>query len=98
MSRSEIIRFLILRSLGNFLVLVALYGVALTFGPIIRYEVQYQVIKWRHVQFIIKNTTATTRSVHNSFPKAHDTQVTPASSGPGFADILAGIKSSFDTN
>ncbi|MBI3282683.1 hypothetical protein HYZ70_01240 [Candidatus Curtissbacteria bacterium] len=32
MTRSEIIRFLILRSIGNFLVLFAIFGVIATFG------------------------------------------------------------------
>src|SRR5579863_10359972 len=53
MTRNEIIRFLALRTLGNFLVLVALYGVAMTFGPALRYEFQYQVIQFRHIRFTI---------------------------------------------
>ena len=55
MSRSDTIRFLALRTLGNFLVLVALYGVVEIFGPAVGYELQYQVIQLKHVQFTVVN-------------------------------------------
>lgn len=53
MTRSEIIRFLILRTIGNFLLLFAIFGVFATFGPSIYYEVQYQIIRIRGVRFTI---------------------------------------------
>ena len=90
MSRSETIRFLILRTLGNFLVLLALYGVFATFGPAVRFEVQYQVIRLRHVHFVIKEVSGVSRASENgnSKLKAPDT----SHKAPGFADILAGSK------
>src|SRR5258708_28132 len=101
MSRSEVIRFLVLRSLGNFLVLVALYGVAMTFGPALKYEFQYQVIQYRHIHFIIGKVSNVSRvsSVSRANNKkntsafgTHDTFDTLDTSrkSPGFADILAG--------
>ena len=57
MNRSEVIRYLILRSIGNFLVLFAIFGVASTFGPALYYEVQYRIIQIRGVRFSIVNPT-----------------------------------------
>ena len=51
MKRNEAIKYIVLRSIGNFLLLFAIFGVFATFGPAAYYEVQYQVIKARGVTF-----------------------------------------------
>ncbi len=51
MSKSEIIRFLILRSIGNFLLLFSLFGVGMTFGPTLYYEVQFRIAQARGVHY-----------------------------------------------
>lgn len=74
MTKSDAIRFLILRSVGNFLVLFAIFGVVATFGPAIYYEVQYRIIQIRGIHFSVEHVppqTATDRTV-------------------GFADVLSG--------
>ena len=88
MSRVEIIRFLALRTVGNFLVLVALYGVVMTFGPAVRFQVQYQLIQLRHVHFVIEDASKVSRVNNNNKTsiKALDT----SHNSPGFAQILAG--------
>lgn len=53
MTRSEIIKFLILRTIGNFLLLFAIFGVLATFGPALYYEVQFRVMQLRGVQYKI---------------------------------------------
>ncbi len=53
MSRSEITRFLIMRSIGNFLLLFAIFGVIATFGPALSYEIQYRIIQLRGVQYTV---------------------------------------------
>lgn len=53
MNRKEIIRFLILKSIGNFLVLFALFGVGATFGPALFFEVQYQLYQMQGVYYTI---------------------------------------------
>lgn len=53
MTKGEIIKFLILRSIGNFLLLFAIFGVLATFGPALYYEVQFRVIQLRGVQYKI---------------------------------------------
>jgi LPXTG-site transpeptidase (sortase) family protein len=94
MSRSEEIRFLILHTLGNFLVLVALYGVAATFGPALMYEAQFQVIQFRHIHFTIENEKVSQAANISQTKKTVNPSITPQSTvqSPGFADILAGNK------
>jgi LPXTG-site transpeptidase (sortase) family protein len=104
MTRQETIRFLILRSLGNYLVLVALFGVMMTFGPILKYEIQYQVIRFRHIQFVVEDASKTSSATELSQAKTpegntknivtYKAAVKPVSTNnaPGFADILAGNK------
>lgn len=53
MNRNETIKFIILRSIGNFLLLFAIFGVIATFGPALYYEFQYQIIKARGVSFAV---------------------------------------------
>jgi len=51
--RSDLIRFLILRTIGNFLVLFAIFGILATFGPAIYYEASLRVANARGVKFIV---------------------------------------------
>jgi len=54
MTKKDIFRFLILKAIGNFLVLFALYGVSATFGPAIYYEIQYQVIQAKGIRYTVE--------------------------------------------
>lgn len=49
--KKEIIQFLILRTIGNFLVLFTLFGLAATFGPALLYEVQYHAANILQVRY-----------------------------------------------
>ena len=53
MTREEIIKFLVLRSIGNFLLLFAIFGVFATFGPALYYETQYRIANARGVRYTI---------------------------------------------
>jgi sortase A len=53
MKRSEIVRFLILRTIGNFLVLFAIFGIFSTFGPAIYYEASYRIVQARGVRYTV---------------------------------------------
>src|SRR5579862_6571173 len=104
MTPAEIIRFLTLRTLGNFLVMVCLYGVVMTFGPVLKYELLYQIIQLRHVHFVVSSTTSSTSTTGNTgFEKQQENNLARDTRGtrntldtshktPGFADILAGNK------
>lgn len=77
MTRSQILKYLILRSIGNFLFLFAIFGVIATFGPALFYEVQFRVIQARGIQFNISDTFAK----NNTEAK-----------NPSFADLMTGAK------
>lgn len=53
MKKEEIVRFLILRSIGNFLVLFGLFGVIATFGPATYEEIRFQVDKVTGVNYVV---------------------------------------------
>ena len=53
MKRSELIRFLILRTIGNFLVLFAIFGIIATFGPAIYYEISFRIVEFRGVKYVV---------------------------------------------
>jgi len=94
MSKGEIIKFLILRSIGNFLLLVAIFGVIATFGPAIMEEIQFRVALARGVHFTVGNPV-------NDIAKGQgSTANSPAS--PSFANILSGpqeqVITAVDTN
>lgn len=76
MTRKEAIKFVLVRSLGNFLLLFALYGVFATFGPALSYELQYRIIQFRGLHF----------SVSSKIPVSEQTVVNQG----GFAQILSG--------
>lgn len=80
MTTKEKIRFLIIRSIGNFLVLFAIFGVLATFGPALYYEVQYQIIKIRGVRFSVPEQLTINNKQLTKNPSL------------GFADALSGPK------
>ncbi len=52
--RHEIIKFLVIRTISNFLILLMLSGLILTFGPAVYYEVEYRVGQAFGVEFILR--------------------------------------------
>lgn len=87
MSRSEVIRFLILRSIGNFLVLFAIFGVLATFGPALYYEVLFRVGELRGVRYIVSQEKPSTFGEVLRLAKTRNYKTSY-----GLADILAGPK------
>jgi len=51
--RREKIKFIILRTLGNFFLLFSLFGMIMTFGPALYFEVLYRVREVRNVKYIV---------------------------------------------
>lgn len=86
MTRSEAVKFIIIRSIGNFLVLFSLFGVLATFGPVLYYEVQFRVVQARGIHFVVGHqpTSATQQKNTTAVPQEETT--------PGFAQILEGDK------
>ncbi len=89
MHRSEIIRFLILRTVGNFLLLFAIFGVGATFGPSLYYEVQFRIVQARGVQYVVVEETPQTKSAFGNIIKKQRAQELDRQ---GFAQVLTGPK------
>ena len=53
MTKSEAVRFVIIRTIGNFLVLFAIFGVFAILGPAIYYEVIFRIMQVRGVSFAV---------------------------------------------
>jgi sortase A len=101
MKNSEKFKFLVLRTIGNFLVLFAIFGIISTFGPAIYFEVNYQIIKARGVRYVVNAKVPSAKpslpSSLNDLNKLIPTPVTiqnpTKSSGvDSFADVLLGAK------
>lgn len=95
MKTSELLRFLILRTIGNFLVLFAIFGILATFGPALYYEVSFRVLQARGVRFVI---AATSNIIPASASGQLQPQITPIPSSVGstgvdnFKEVLTGPK------
>lgn len=88
MGYAEAVRFLILRTIGNFLVLFAIFGVIATFGPALYYEISFRIIQARGVTYIVPSETTKLGELLDNEAAENVT-----SGAPSFSDILAG-----DTN
>ena len=55
MKKKEVIKFLLIRTFGNFLVLLTIFGFSYTFGPAIYYEINYQIQKSQGIRYEIAN-------------------------------------------
>ncbi len=108
MTRKEAVKFVAVRSLGNFLFLFALYGVGATFGPALYYELQFRVIEARGIRFTVQNLEFKIQKQQDEEIKqplevkiqgkeqiGQNSQISETSNttgNPGFAQILAGSK------
>jgi LPXTG-site transpeptidase (sortase) family protein len=84
MTKKDKIRFLIVRSIGNFLVIFAVFGVFATFGPALYYEATYKIAQARGVRFTISQQIPQQANL----PKPQTVQVSEMT----FADVLSGPK------
>lgn len=83
MTRNELIKFILLRSIGNFLVLFAIYGIFATFGPALYYEFQYRIIQARGVHYAVGTPEVAIQNLPNEQRQLPNTS---------FANVLAGPK------
>lgn len=84
MTRSEIIKFLILRTIGNFFVLFALFGVGATFGPALYYQVLFEIAQVRGIHYNVRSPAK-----KSSLGEAVKTNPVPKFN---LADVLSGNK------
>ena len=96
MKRSEIVKFLILRTFGNFLVLFAVFGIFATFGPALYYEVGFRILQARGVKYIVKSDIKNeipniNQNVTDNQSKSRPNSA-PSSGVDNLASVLAGPK------
>lgn len=84
MTRSEIIKFLILRTVGNFLVLFALFGVGATFGPALYLEISYRLMTAKGVTYTVVNKPKIVANAEKPQPNVNIE--------PGFSTIVSDTK------
>lgn len=53
MTHREKIRFLVLRTLGNFFILLTLFGFFATFGPAVYYEIIFRISLFRGIEYVV---------------------------------------------
>ena len=98
MTKTEIVRYLILRSIGNFLLLFAIFGVLATFGPALYYEASFKILQARGVKYVIAATSGAVPA--DSITGQAQPQITPTPPPAGsistgvdnFSQVLAGPK------
>jgi LPXTG-site transpeptidase (sortase) family protein len=78
----ETIKFIVLRSIGNFLLLFSIYGVLATFGPSLFAEVQFRILQARGVTYSVANPEDDPANAPGRRPIELQ--------GPSFADIISG--------
>ena len=89
MSKSEIIRFIILRTIGNFLILFAIFGFFATFGPSLYYEAKFRIANARGVQYKVAEPIESQTSPLGELMKK---QKEEQKISGGLASVLAGPK------
>lgn len=90
MTTKEKIRFLVLRTIGNFLVLFAIFGVLATFGPALYFEATYQIMRARGVHFSVGNQVAEAEKTPALRRGKPEVQKLIKETSLSFADILSG--------
>ena len=95
MTRKEVTKFLVLNTIGNFLVLFAIFGFFSTFGPALYFELQYRIIQARGVKYIVADSPQkNTKSAFGQLLEKDNPQSTPLEKPTtgGLASVLTGSK------
>jgi len=81
MTRKDAVKFVVVRSLGNFLLLFAIYGVFATFGPALISETKFRIAQARGVHYEIAQE-----------PQEGESGFGQVNTEPGFAEVISGDK------
>lgn len=98
MERKEKIRFLILRTLGNFFILFTIFGFVATFGPAVYYEVNFRVSNVYGVHYVVASEPSASGGFgeilarHAGKTEIPDSEPVQNSSQGLFDSILSGNK------
>lgn len=75
-STGEKVKFVILRTVGNFLVLFSIFGMAATFGPVLMEEGKYRYVQWKGVRYVVADVEEVSRE--EKVPKVSNGEITPS--------------------
>lgn len=94
-SRREKVKFIILRTLGNFFLLFSLYGMVMTFGPALYLEVIYRLNLARNVHYSVATPPSADAGSFSSFGEIP--APTPFGKKTFFGELTGGNKVEFLT-
>ena len=90
MTRREIIRYLLLRTIGNFLLLASIAGALLTFGPSLYYEAAFRVGQIRGINYTLADDIENSEETElGKLLKKYQEMDETRRQGPGLAEVLA---------
>ncbi len=90
MTKWQIVNFLVLRSIGNFMLLFSIFGVLATFGPTLWYEASFRIGQIRGVQYTVASSP--TPGVNSG--ESQTPGVFPSGTPTSFGEILQKEKDS----
>lgn len=88
----EKIKFIILRTLGNFFILFSLWGMAMTFGPALYLEVLYRFNQVRNIRYKVVAAIPTPTPVFERKPLKPSPTLSPSSRITFFGQLTGGDK------
>lgn len=96
MTRHEAVKFVVIRTTGNFLLFMSLYGVVMTFGPALTQEAKFQIAKFRGVNYEIATDVAPKQGTSNTFGEvlAGSTEQVLVPEDPNFSVVIPKIGAS----
>lgn len=94
MNKKEIVRFIIFRTIGNFLILFTIFGFAATFGPALYYEASWRIANIRGINYrLAQDITASNETELGSLVRSYRDQGLTTPQTPSlFREVLSNTK------
>ncbi len=90
MTKREIIRYLLLRTIGNFLLLASIAGIIATFGPSLYYEAAFRAGQIRGINYTLADDIERAEETElGKLLKKYQEMDETRRQGPGLAEVLA---------
>ncbi|HVZ66993.1 MAG TPA: sortase [Patescibacteria group bacterium] len=91
MNKKTFVRILILRTIGNFLILFTIFAFFATFGPTLYYEASYQIAKAKGIKYVLADDVKqSNESELGKLVKKYDTSGQVQNQGPSLlGDVLS---------
>lgn len=91
--KREVVKFLILRTIGNFLVLFTIFAFVATFGPAAYYEVSWRVSRAQGVSYSLADDAVSQETELGKLVRKNEKKDEPKSSAPSLLrDVLSNSK------